>query len=155
MKPALTVVVLILFLRSAQSQESVPMVVHEWGTFTSLQDESGTAIGGINTDDEPVPDFVYRPSGGLLPRPTELPPAFFGRGQVSFGGKGIPSLHGDVTMRLETPVMYFYPHPGSILPIEMDVKAGFRGGWLLEYYPKAELEADGLRVASTRTRRVR
>ena len=30
------------------------IVVHEWGTFTSLQDELGRAIGGINTDDEPV-----------------------------------------------------------------------------------------------------
>ena len=35
-----------------------PLVVHEWGTFTSLQDESGQAIGGLNTDDEPVPKAV-------------------------------------------------------------------------------------------------
>ena len=36
------------------------MVVHEWGTFTSLQDESGNAIGGINADDEPVPPSSTR-----------------------------------------------------------------------------------------------
>lgn len=35
------------------------LVVHEWGTFTSLQDETGRAIGGINSDDEPVPRFVH------------------------------------------------------------------------------------------------
>jgi hypothetical protein len=40
--------------------------VHEWGTFTSLQDERGTAIGGINTDDEPVPLFVLK--GTLVDR---------------------------------------------------------------------------------------
>src|SRR5690348_9919200 len=35
-------------------------VVHEWGTFTCLQNEAGEAIGGINADDEPVPEFVHR-----------------------------------------------------------------------------------------------
>src|SRR5204863_2540425 len=37
-----------------------PLIVHEWGTFTSLQNEASQAIGGINTDDEPVPRFVHR-----------------------------------------------------------------------------------------------
>ena len=122
------------------------MVVHEWGTFTSLQDEGGNAIGGINTDDEPVPNFVHRAQGGVLAWPTELPPVFFGINGRGFSGKGLPGLHGDVTMRLETPVMYFYPPPGSTLPIEMDVRAGFKGGWLLEFYPKAAMEASGLQV---------
>src|ERR1700732_1534358 len=36
------------------------LVIHEWGTFTSLQDEDGKAVGGINTDDEPVPAFVHQ-----------------------------------------------------------------------------------------------
>jgi hypothetical protein len=34
------------------------VIVHEWGTFTCLQDENGQAVGGINVDDEPVPQFV-------------------------------------------------------------------------------------------------
>src|SRR6266700_8436110 len=29
-----------------------PLVIHEWGTFTNLQDESGKSVGGINSDDE-------------------------------------------------------------------------------------------------------
>ena len=75
---------------------------HEWGTFTSLQNERGEAIGGINTDDEPVPDFVHRLGYNLLLRPTEMPAIFF---------KGvIRRCHPDVTMRLETPVLYFHPH---------------------------------------------
>ena len=35
------------------------LIIHEWGTFTSLQDESGRTIGGVNIDDEPVPNFVH------------------------------------------------------------------------------------------------
>jgi hypothetical protein len=45
--------------------------VHEWGTFTSLQDESGNAVGGINTDDEPAPKFVHRRVDLLLLTPTQ------------------------------------------------------------------------------------
>ena len=39
---------------------SPPLVVHEWGTFTSFQDAAGKTISGINVDDEPVPRFVHR-----------------------------------------------------------------------------------------------
>ncbi len=35
------------------------LMVHEWGTFTSLQDEAGRQLGGINVDDEPLPTFVH------------------------------------------------------------------------------------------------
>src|SRR5216117_2478267 len=76
------------------------LVVHEWGTFTSLQDEAGAAIGGINTDDEPVPKFVHRMAQMLVLTPTEVPPNFF---------QGAPRCHPDVTMRLETPIVYFHP----------------------------------------------
>src|SRR5262245_44465892 len=83
------------------------LVVHEWGTFTSLQDETGRAIGGINTNDEPVPNFVHRLAYNLLLSPSEAPPTFF---------QGAPSCHPDVTMRLETPVIYFYPPAGKEMP---------------------------------------
>src|ERR1039458_980515 len=43
-----------------------PLVVHEWGTFTSLQDEAGRTLGGINTDDEPVPAFCHDVGWGLV-----------------------------------------------------------------------------------------
>src|SRR5437867_9591477 len=77
------------------------LVVHEWGTFTSLQDETGAAIGGINTDDEPVPKFVHRLADLLLLSPSDLPaPILF---------QGAPHCHPDVTMPLETPVIYFHP----------------------------------------------
>ena len=146
MKSCLTILVLTLFFRSAAAQQDALMVVHEWGTFTSLQDEFGDAIGGLNTDDEPVPEFVHSPND-LLAMPTELPRTFFAFSfRNSFDGKGLPGLHADVTMRLETPVMYFYPPTGIDVPVEMDVSASFRGGWLSQYYPEAEMEAPGMVV---------
>ncbi len=94
------------------------LVVHEWGTFTSLQAEDGRALGGINTDDEPVPAFVHDIARGLLLPASEAPPTF---------SQGAPSAHPDVTMRLETPVIYFHGLASERRPIE--VKVAFRGGW--------------------------
>ena len=45
------------------------LVVHEWGTFTTLQDEKGARLSGINVDDEPVPKFVHNLSRYLLGQP--------------------------------------------------------------------------------------
>src|SRR5437867_2894362 len=113
------------------------LVVHEWGTFTSLQDEAGAAIGGINTDDEPVPKFVHRMAQMLVLTPTEVPPNFF---------QGAPRCHPDVTMRLETPVIYFHAvGPETKLP-PVDVRVQFRGGWLTEFFPQAEVQTPGLQT---------
>lgn len=107
--------------------------IHEWGTFTSLQNENGDAIGGINTDDEPVPPFVHRVGFGLL-WPTEVPRSFF---------KAAPACHPDVTMRLETPVIYFHP-PASQNEVQAaNVDVQFRGGWLTEFFPNAQTSPSG------------
>jgi hypothetical protein len=110
--------------------------VHEWGTFTSLQDETGQAIGGINTDDEPVPDFVHRLASDALLRPTDIPAFLF---------QGAPSCHPDVTMRLETPVLYFHPPPSGPNVATTTVSVKFRGGWLTEFYPAAVAVSPGLK----------
>src|ERR1017187_3223084 len=110
--------------------------VHEWGTFTSLQNEAGEAIGGINTDEEPVPPFVHRLDGFALLTPTEAPPSFF---------KGAPSCHPDVTMRLETPVVYFHPPAGQAGLHTATVAVKFHGGWLSEFFPDADAYAPGLK----------
>jgi len=111
------------------------LVIHEWGTFTSLQDESGHSVVGVNTDDEAVPAFVHRISD-LVPRPSELAPAY---------SKGVPRTHRQVRMRLETPVLYFYPPAAVRQPLHANVQVGFRGGWLTEYYPQARVGAPGLK----------
>lgn len=113
-----------------------PLVVHEWGTFTWLQDEKGSAIGGINTDDEPVPEFVHRLCPNLLLQVDRPDPYAELR-------QGLPSDHPDVTMRMETPVIYFYP-PEGWKPQPVDVHVTFKGGWITEFYPCAEAKAPGL-----------
>src|SRR5688572_28367591 len=74
-----------------------PLVVHEWGTFTSLQDESGRAIGGINSSDENLPAFVPRFDRQFIV--NDLPPNPW----IKQGARP----HPDVTMRMETPVIHF------------------------------------------------
>ncbi len=116
---------------------AAPLVVHEWGTFTSLQNEKGEAIGGINTDDERVPSFVHRLQNFLLLSPTEVPATFF---------QGAPHCHPDVTMRLETPVLYFHPSPSQTNLQGVNVTAKFHGGWLSEFYPDATISAPGVKT---------
>jgi hypothetical protein len=128
------------------------LVVHEWGTFTAVQNVDGTGMPGVNTDDEPVPDFVhdlgqrlldptYR-TGKALAR-TDLPPARIPL--VFLISKGLPPAYSRlITMRLETPVIYFHPPASQTRPIELDVNVAFRGGWLSEFYPRADATSPGL-----------
>jgi hypothetical protein len=130
-------------ISGAQAQ---PLIVHEWGTFTSLQDEAGRTLGGINSDDEPVPAFCHDVAWGLVARPSELPPV---------SDKGASRCNPDVTMRLETPVLYFHLPAGASSPLTASVKVAFRGGWLTQFYPAAETtgysSSDGLTEGSTGT----
>jgi hypothetical protein len=119
---------ILLAVRAARASSG--LVIHEWGTLTSLEDENGQPIPGINADDEPVPPFVHRISQGIL-----LPSMFI-------GSKAVPRVHPDVTVRLETPVLYVHAPPGFTGPL--DVKVKFIGGWLTEFYPNAEAVAPGI-----------
>ena len=119
-----------------------PLVVHEWGTFTSLVDEQGRELAGINIDDEPVPEFVHNLNRFLLSRPV------LSSLHWQYRSKGAPRHHPQVTMRLETPVIYFYPPPGQREPLRVDVSVRFRGGWLTEFYPHAHADAPGLKEGS-------
>jgi hypothetical protein len=123
---------------SGAAAEANRLVVHEWGTFTSLQDEQGRELSGINTDDEPVPDFVHNLNRFLLSRPV------LSSLHWQYRQKGAPRVHPLVTMRLETPVIYFYPQEALLEPMPVDVSVRFRGGWLTEFYPHAQAEAPRL-----------
>lgn len=116
---------------SAVASAGSPLIVHEWGTFTCLQDSKGATIAGINSDDEPVPDFVHRLWDQVLV--ASAPEAL----QQATLSQGAPFCHPDVTMRMETPVIYFYP-PREAGELTIDVHVRYRGGWLTEYYPWAE-----------------
>jgi len=117
---------------AAPGEEASPLIVHEWGTFTSLQDVDGRTIGGVNIDDEKLPAFVHRLG---QPRPGEAPLA------IDIFSKSLYAGSPSVTMRLETPVIYFYPPSGE--PMTLDVTATFNGGLLSEFYPDGETTLDG------------
>lgn len=99
--------------------------MHEWGTFTSLQDEGGNALTGLNSDDEVLPDFTHDLSPNLIARPALVASKIAG------------PCHPDVTMRLETPVIYFHPQGGAWKQ-PVDVHVDFLGGWLTQFYPAAD-----------------
>jgi len=62
---ARTLEALVLVCGAAAGSVGPAAVIHEWGTFTALQDEEGRAVAGINVDDEPVPGFVHDVAAGL------------------------------------------------------------------------------------------
>lgn len=136
----IAVAILVLATVAVQAQQQ-PLVIHEWGTFTALQDETGNAIGHINTDDEPLPGFVHDLTDADLAITDR---AVANLRDLRFN-KGLPHpAMPSVTMRLETPVVYFYPPRGASLPTTLDLEVSFRGGWLSQFYPDAEVEAPGL-----------
>ncbi len=118
-----------------QNQEITPqasfdqpnrLIVHEWGTFTSIAGKDGTAVdwralGGTSD----LPSFVYKEKGLTK-------------------GKGL--RHGCIKcdlkarVRLETPVLYFY----SDQETEVSVRVAFPQGRITEWYPQARTVSDGI-----------
>jgi hypothetical protein len=103
------------FLTAADFHSVQPsgLTVHEWGTFTSVAGEDGSPIDwdalGCKSD---LPRFVN-----------------------DYGYRGFKfKLQG--TVRMETPVMYFY----SSRELDAHVKVTFPQGLITEWYPQAEYE---------------
>lgn len=117
------------------------LVVHEWGTITSIHAADGTPATGLNRIEEAdvLPAFVHR----YEPETTRYD-------VKRFVGKR-PNIPGrpDVTMRLETPVIYFHPPPNEKYAVPIDITVRFRGGVLNEFYPaaKASVGVDNDRVS--------
>jgi hypothetical protein len=118
------------------------LVVHEWGTFTTIHQASGSPLSRLNKieETEVLPDFVHRFEPGQT---RQFPLRSFGKS---------PAVPGrpDVTMRLETPVLYFYPPANGPAMGPIDVTVRFRGGIINEFYPDATAAAgfDDERIAS-------
>ena len=119
-------------------------MVHEWGTFTVLQDSHGEPIPGVNINEETLPAFVHRLAPNLAPESNELAPVFNPSRYSTYvnrRGKGIRRGYRLAIMRMETPIIYFYP-PGDE-QMTLDVSVQFRKGWLSEWYPDAENKSPG------------
>jgi hypothetical protein len=103
--------ILMVFLSAAALLGSDPngVIVHEWGTFTSIAGEDGKPV-------------EWQPWSG----PSDLPcfvDRFSNKAKASYAGK----------VRMETPVLYFY----SPRQATLDVRVQFRQGLITEWYPSA------------------
>lgn len=88
-------------------------VVHEWGTFTSVQDAAGKSHPGLHHEDEELPAWVYRRDLG--------PNAYF------------EELPEEPLQQLETPVLYFYSEEA----LDVQVHVDFPEGIISQWYPGA------------------
>jgi hypothetical protein len=105
-------------------QKDNHLVVHEWGTFTSIAGKDGVAL-------------EWRPLNGS----TDLPGFVH---TIQEGDKGLrhPALKADLaaTVRMETPVLYFY----SDNEMDVSVKVDFPKGKITEWYPQARGVGTGI-----------
>jgi hypothetical protein len=92
------------------------LIVHEWGTFTSVAGEDGRAV-----------EWVPQARGSDLP-------SFVDR--IRVGAKHFLP----VTVRMETPVIYFYASRETIV----DVSVRFRNGIITEWFPRAVVTPAGI-----------
>jgi hypothetical protein len=98
------------------------LVVHEWGTFTSMQGSNGIALEGLQHEEEGLPPFVYSIGKMHGIRMTE-----------EVDKKGLQFKVTQVTEKMETPVLYFYSDRAQVV----DVQARFEHGILSQWYPHA------------------
>jgi hypothetical protein len=131
---AAAVALVLLNSHASATHVSPPLIVHEWGTITTHHAASGAPQGRLNRVGlyEPLANFVhsYEPRTGTRPVAPLIKAAI---------GDGRP----DITMRLETPVIYFHTERGAPLPAPFDVSVNFRGGVLNEFYPDANASVNG------------
>lgn len=100
-----------IFRAQSQSSGSDPyLTAHEWGTFTSIAGKDGNAVEWLPlTGSVDLPSFVEHFSGATF--------------------KG--GLLG--TVRMETPVLYFYTNRETTLSVHVSLAKGF----ITEWYPHA------------------
>ena len=128
-RPAARLVVvasLLLVTSGVAGRQSPPIVVHEWGTFTSVAGEDGAAV-------------EWLPLGGPQDLPCFVYP-FENNRDIKYFGNQEPPLTYDAarfamrgTVRMETPVIYFYAPERTSASVRVD----FPQGLMTEWYPKA------------------
>ena len=124
------------------SVASEPLVVHEWGTFTVLQDAHGNPVPGVNINEESLPPFVHKLAANLAPDSHELGPLIGLGPTAGLRSKGIKRYYHAALMRMETPIIYLYP-PKDEPARPIDLQVQFKGGWITEWFPNAAVDAPG------------
>ena len=96
-------------------------IVHEWGTFTSVQGGDGVPLNWHGAETGELPGFVYSSQRPGLDRVSSNP--------WGVATKGLfPALQ-----RMETPVIYFY----ADAPLRAEVTVRFPRGFITEWFPQA------------------
>lgn len=96
-------------------------VAHEWGTFTSLRSSNGTVLSGLEREEEALPAFVNNLTFSY--RVETINKGFY---------NGICNIK-NVTIKMETPVLYFYHTETSPKTCTTNVK--FSNGTISQWYP--------------------
>lgn len=112
-------------LALGMSPQDGGLVVHEWGTFTSVAESDGVGLDWrplLGPDD--LPKFVYGTSG-LRGAPRQLL---------------LTKESSSALVRMETPVIYFYGKRET----EVALKVMFPAGRITEWYPAAREIKGGL-----------
>lgn len=108
--------------------------LHEWGTFTTVAGSDGVLLEGLEREEAPLPAFTYSHFGlenGNPPR--GLPEIARRHGAVPAFAmhKGLGRPLAGVTVKMETPVIYF--HADRAFDVEVEV--GFPGGTISQWFP--------------------
>jgi len=111
-------------IQSVGSRKSAGhLVVHEWGTFTSIAGKNGFAVEWrpLNAASD-LPTFVYDTDG-------------LTSGIGLRHGKRCFKCETEALVRMETPVIYFYTDRETVV----SVSVAFNGGKITEWYPQARM----------------
>lgn len=118
-------VILLLLTGTVYAQKAPDYTLHEWGTFTTVSGSDGGLLPGLQREEEGLPAFVHSHAG------------MENLGDVSGNPDGTVSIKGwirplkNVTVKMETPVIYFYTKE----PFQAKVAVGFSGGSISQWYP--------------------
>ena len=123
--------------------EKADYVLHEWGTFTTVSGSDGVILTGLEREEEHLPGFVYahrgmengtltdpgdllvlKEKGGIIPVPNIANLYAFSKGRWQRNLR-------NVTVKMETPVIYFYTDE----ELSVDVEVGFKGGSISQWFP--------------------
>jgi len=86
------------------------LVVHEWGTFLSVQGSDGTTLGGMVDSEEALPRFVMERTESA----QEL---------------SQNRLRSSMLIKMETPVTYFYVDKPMVVRVKVDMPKGLLTHW--------------------------
>ncbi len=102
------------WISPAPAAEGSGLTVHEWGTFTAVSGSDGVLLPGLEVEEAPLPNFVQA-IDGFAPLT-----------------KGFDRPVRNVTVKMETPVLYFY----SPVARPVRVEVAFNGGCISQWYPE-------------------